>query len=290
MKCTFFITQNSYPYLSSTRNMLRKSITYMHEQVLFMYDHGFDVKVCADIYDAWKWRDHSLYELWQDCELDNDLKGMLQIILYERTNTIEEKSNEINFGDTETSSNGLLATSNNTKVDETFQVFPGRSSYRYVLDYINRLSLTSDDFLDACSHIMDNIYIIENCKTSIRPIYKDFKRTILFHLDVLNVHLADERYNGYRRDQLLKRISQIAHLPEDATLEGDAERKKDLTFTFTEEKGSTHSLCCEPHMKLCRSDRYPGDSEYYFHRIYFHEGAKNVCDGKIVVGHIGNHL
>lgn len=290
MNCTLFITQNSCSDFDISYHKLKKAISFLYEQVLFMCDHGFNVKVCGDIYETWIWRGHSLYELWQDCELDNDLKGMLNNILYERVDTVSDKSKDIKYGDDETSSYGLLTTSSSSMVDVSFQVYPERLSYRYIIEYIDRLTLSSDDFLDACRHIMDNVYLIDTCNTSIKPIYKDFKHTILRHLDVLNVHLATERHNGLRRDQLLKKVSQMAHLPEDATLEGDAKRKDDLTFSFSTPNGQKCSVCCEPHMKLCRSDQYPGDGEYYFHRIYFHEGQKNVCDGKIVVGHIGKHL
>ena len=290
MNCTLFITRNSCSDFDISYHKLKKSISFLHEQVLFMCDHGFKVMVCDDIYGSWTWRGHSLYELWQDCELDNDLKGMLNNILYERVESTSDKSNDIKLGDNDTSCFGLLSTSLSTMVDSAFLVYPGHSSYRYVLEYINRSTLSSDEFLDSCSLIMDNIYVLDNCKTSIKPIYKDFKHAILHHLDVLNVHLAKERYNGLRRDLLLKKVSQIAHLPEDITLEGDAKRKEDLTFSFSNGNGPSHRICCEPHMKLCHSDQYPGDGEYYFHRIYFHEGQKNVCDGKIVVGHIGKHL
>lgn len=290
MNCTFYITQESFRDSNMSVFELRKGISFLNEQVLYMCEHNFEVKVCRDIYDILKWHDHAIYEIWENCELDNDLKSMLNNILCERAITIEEKSNNVEFFDNDTSSYGLLTTAQCATPNVVYQVFPGRSSYNYALDFIDRLSLTSDDFLDACKHIMDNVFIVDNCKTTIKPIYKDFKHTILFHLNALNVHLAQEKHQGFRRDQLLKRVSQLAKLPQEASLEGDPKRKNDLTFNVVDKNGQTHDVCCEPHMKLCHSDHYPGDTQFYFHRIYFHEGIVEVCDGKIIVGHIGYHL
>ena len=290
MNCTFYITQDTCSDLRISFSKLKEYISFLHEQVLYMYNHGFAIKICTDIYEVWKWQGHALYEIWQNCELDNDLTAMLTTILYERSDNSEEKSENVLFGDTETSSYGLLTTSRSAKVEEQFQVYPERTSYQYSIDFINRLSLSSDDFLDACNHIMDNVFIVGNCKTTIKPIHKDFKNTILFHLNALNIHLAQERHKGLRRDQLLKRVSQLAKLPQEASLEGNPKRKKDFTFNVIDNNGKTYEICCEPHMKLCHSDRYPGDLEFYNHRIYFHEGINDVLNGKIIVGHIGYHL
>jgi len=50
-------------------------------------------------------------------------------------------------------------------------------------------------------------------------------------------------------------------------------------------------VCCEPHLKLCHNDNYPGDNAYVTNRrIYFHEGKTNIHEGKILIGHIGTHL
>lgn len=70
--------------------------------------------------------------------------------------------------------------------------------------------------------------------------------------------------------------------------EGDAGRKKNFTFEFARIAGGSSSICCEPHIKLTKSDA-SGDSEFYFYRIYFHPGTPDIAGGKIL-GHIGEHL
>jgi hypothetical protein len=42
-------------------------------------------------------------------------------------------------------------------------------------------------------------------------------------------------------------------------------------------------------MKLGRSAR-AGTSEYYFHRIYFSSAEHAEFEGKMLIGHIGEHL
>lgn len=74
----------------------------------------------------------------------------------------------------------------------------------------------------------------------------------------------------------------------ETSMEGDADRKDALTFRFTG-KGSTLPILCEPHIKLHRSTR-AGDTEYYFHRIYFSSTEHAEFEGRTLIGHIGEHL
>jgi hypothetical protein len=93
---------------------------------------------------------------------------------------------------------------------------------------------------------------------------------------------------GLNRTQVLERFSIYANLDETATLEGNAQRKENFTFSFPNDAGTDETVCCEPHLKLCYSDvdkSYSNDR-----RIYFHEGISNIQDGRILIGHIGDHL
>jgi len=50
-------------------------------------------------------------------------------------------------------------------------------------------------------------------------------------------------------------------------------RKEVFSFDFTNGDSVQERVCCEPHIKLCYNDNYPGDSSYSTDRkIYFHEG------------------
>jgi hypothetical protein len=74
----------------------------------------------------------------------------------------------------------------------------------------------------------------------------------------------------------------------ETSMEGDADRKDVLTFQFVGKDGAIRILC-EPHIKLHCSAR-AGDSEYYFHRIYFSSAEHVEFEGKTLIGHIGEHL
>jgi hypothetical protein len=74
----------------------------------------------------------------------------------------------------------------------------------------------------------------------------------------------------------------------ETSMEGDADRKDALTFEFMG-KGGLKKVLCEPHIKLHRSAR-AGDTEFYFHRIYFSTKANAEFEGKTLIGHIGEHL
>lgn len=74
----------------------------------------------------------------------------------------------------------------------------------------------------------------------------------------------------------------------ETSMEGDAGRKEALTFQFVGKDGAIRILC-EPHIKLHCSAR-AGDSEYYFHRIYFSSAEHAEFEGKTLIGHIGEHL
>jgi|GEM_PF-6627755 hypothetical protein len=74
----------------------------------------------------------------------------------------------------------------------------------------------------------------------------------------------------------------------ETSMEGNADRKDALTFQFAGQK-STSRILCEPHIKLHRSAR-AGDTEYYFHRIYFSTAQHDGFEDKTLIGHIGKHL
>lgn len=72
------------------------------------------------------------------------------------------------------------------------------------------------------------------------------------------------------------------------SMEGNLDRKKGLTFNFTGKQGLLRILC-EPHIKLHRSARL-GDTEYYFHRIYFSTSNHVEFNKRTLIGYIGRHL
>ena len=52
-------------------------------------------------------------------------------------------------------------------------------------------------------------------------------------------------------------------------------------------KNTKELIYCELHLKLIYDDRNVYSQN---RRIYFHEGKPNIQKGKILIGHIGEHL
>ncbi|MDE4907161.1 hypothetical protein L0665_00770 [Methanogenium marinum] len=77
-------------------------------------------------------------------------------------------------------------------------------------------------------------------------------------------------------------------ISEECSLEGNDRNERNFTFLF-ENGGESRTVCCEPHIKMSKSD-HDGDGHYYFNRLYFHQGIPEFCEGKVLMGHIGRHL
>jgi hypothetical protein len=143
-------------------------------------------------------------------------------------------------------------------------------------------------YLDECVKYFPNLFFHERNRTSISAIFGDCPKKIIYHLTALNDKFRGSQTAGRNRTQVLEAFSITASLDETASLEGHAARKEDFTFRFINSQREAEDVCCEPHLKLCFSDTstaYSNDR-----RIYFHEGKENIQGGKILIGHIGDHL
>lgn len=146
-------------------------------------------------------------------------------------------------------------------------------------------------FIDECIKYFPNLYFHERNKASVGVILHNCSKKILYHLIALNDKFRENQQEGLNRTQVLERFSINARLDETASLEGNPSRKLKLTFQFTNSANVLEDICCEPHLKLCYNDNYPGDNSYSTdRRLYFHEGKVNIHEGKILIGHIGDHL
>jgi len=146
-------------------------------------------------------------------------------------------------------------------------------------------------FIDECVKYFPDLYFHERNKTTSGAILHNCPKKIVYHLTALNDKFKSSQQVGLNRTQVLERFSITASLDETASLEGNANRKPALMFKFINKKNEAEEVCCEPHLKLCRNDLYPGDNSYSNdRRIYFHEGKENIHEGRILIGHIGDHL
>jgi len=76
-------------------------------------------------------------------------------------------------------------------------------------------------------------------------------------------------------------------LDQNASVEGNIDRKAILSWSFGNDSDAYEEIYCKLHLKLLLDDKGRVSTE---RRIYFHEGKKNIQNGKILIGHIGEHL
>jgi hypothetical protein len=227
--------------------------------------------------------------------LDRDTRILLQRIIYESPTITEITSEEFKQvllpSHDANSCYGLIAFNLIEDVDPAFQVIYDLNGWlTFRRHFLGLYPQNAFFFVDECAKYFPNLYFHERIKTSINSILFNFPKKIIFHLAALNNQFRYSQQPGLNRTQVLQAFSANANLDETASLEGNAARKTDFTFNFLDDNNQIYRICCEPHLKLCRNDNYPGDQSYSYNRIYFHEGVNNIQEGKILIGHIGNHL
>lgn len=173
--------------------------------------------------------------------------------------------------------------------DENQVIYDNGSWLKFRRHHLGVYFGNSRYFIDECKKYFPQLYFHENNYLSIGDILDGFSNKIIFHLVALNDKLPDFliKINDYaNHTDLLSQFSHSSSLDDKATLQGSNKHK--LTFAFTNERGESENIICEPHMKLCANDS--SDGHKYHNRIYFYFGKKGIQYSKILVGHIGEHL
>jgi hypothetical protein len=227
--------------------------------------------------------------------LDRDARNMLKKIVVEtetKNITSQEVIEVLLPEHNQDLCHGLIAFNTVTGVHPEFQVVYNHNGWldfrRYYLEIYPKNSVF---FIDECIKYFPNLYFHERNKTTIGAILHNCPKKIVYHLTALNDKFRDIDATHLNRSQILEHFSINANLDATASLEGNAARKPILTFSFLNAKKETVNICCEPHLKLCHNDFYPGDASYSNdRRIYFHEGINNIQENRILIGHIGDHL
>jgi len=187
---------------------------------------------------------------------------------------------------------GLIAFNKIENIKSEYQiVYNINDWYAFRRHFLGLYPHDEEYFIEECRKYFPCLFFHERNKETVLYLLKDCPQKTVYHLAALN-----DRFNKFsrlklERTEMLIQFSIAAKLDEDASLEGDASRKKKLTFDFINENGLSENVCCEPHLKLCYNDNYPGDTSYSTdRRIYFHEGKPHIQQGKILIGHMGKHL
>lgn len=256
--------------------------------------------VHPDIYNVNFVNNISISELLYNDEiannnLDRDVRVFLKKIICESestTNTTQEVIDVLLPEHNENLCHGLIGFNLVANVKPEFQVVYHLNGWlEFRRHYLELYPVNATFFIDECIKYFPELYFHERNKETVGEILHNCPKKIVFHLTALNDKFKNLPQAGLNRTQVLEQFSISAALDETASLEGNARRKPALTFKFTNNKNEIEDICCEPHLKLCRNDFYPGDTSYSNdRRIYFHEGRVTVQEGKILIGHIGDHL
>lgn len=233
-----------------------------------------------------------LYDREKNKNFDKDVITALRIIIDRSENTdipadeivhlLEEHSEEKVIG--------IICLHRIDDIAKQYLVYNQNNWIQFHRYFLGIYPKDSEYFYNESLKYFQELFLHKRNIDTISDILQDFSERIVFHLSCLNDKFNTYKKNPYNRNQTLKEFSIACKLDEEASSEGNITRKNDFTFTFKNDNGMEENVCCEPHMKLCRSNHYPGDKEYYFNRIYFYEGKRNIENGKILVGHIGKHL
>jgi hypothetical protein len=225
---------------------------------------------------------------------NKDTLEYLRIIVQKaETTELSEQEIQDNLGNhSKDRVSGLLCLYEIEFIDKAFLVYNRHNWLAFHRYFLGLYPKNASFFFLECQKYFPQLYFHPKNKESIDKILSSFVKKIVFHLTCLNDVFKEIRSQHNFLPDALKEFSIFCNLDETATLEGNASRKKDLSFYFTCEDGKQESVYCEPHLKLCRSDNYEkGDNTYYNDkRIYFHEGKPHIAQGRILIGHIGEHL
>lgn len=191
--------------------------------------------------------------------------------------------------------NGLLC-SNETLIndsdivkDESLLINTLQNWYHFHRTFLELNYTDETYFYNELPKYYENIFFHSNVENTLKTLkggLKNFVKQISLNL----MHLNDHFNYVLEKYALREALSIFSKLyPITATLEGNINRKKDLSFDFFNSTSkTTKSIYCEPHLKLKTNDN-PGNKHRYNNRIYFHCGIPEIEDGKILVGYIGSH-
>lgn len=187
---------------------------------------------------------------------------------------------------------GLLCLHEIKDINTNYLIYNKNNWFEFHHYFLGKYFFNEEYFYSECVKYFPKLYFhseIKNSLLSIEGGLSKFVKAIIYSLKALSNDFKTH-YQHSNIPSTLKAFSSAVSI--ETTLEGDAKRKIDFTFSFKKNNQSdeTEDICCEPHMKLCTSDIPSEKLKHYFNRIYFHVGDDRIQEGRILIGHIGNHL
>ena len=307
MISNFYLLNRSFKFPEGIAiKELEEKIFNLSDNYSFMKDNSEKIFVHESIYDEEIYPDLSLcdflYNMTVKTELSRDVKIYLSKIIDHSSRTDKEIVEIIDLLErhNEESIYGLLCLHEIDDIDDKYLVYSRHDWFEFHRYFLGLYPVSEIHFYNEAQKYFQNIYFHNRIVDSLNSIdggIKNFSKTIIYSLSKLDsvfVHLyQDAKSLGSVNIVDILNIFSIKCGIE-TTLEGDLRRKNDLTFDFVynDQYGikCSEKVCCDPHLKLSKSDNSPGDSNFYFNRIYFHPGKDYLYECRVLIGHIGRHL
>ena len=270
------------------QNIKENSAKYQSEKdQVFNYEGIYEITIFKDVTIA-----EFLYNnIISFRKLRDEKKVLMKILDHAiKINLNEEEILDILRNDSDNFS-GLLCLHSIyvDKMDNKLIVKTKEHWYNFHRHFLSKNPVDDSNFYSESQKYFTNIYFHPNVEKTLKKLeggLEKFAETIVYNLTQLNDNFSVYS-NPSDRIGTLRKFSSSCGV--NASPEGNASRKPSLTFEFIDENSNPISICCEPHLKLGKADM-PGDTHFYYNRIYFHEGKPNVEGGRILVAHIGKHL
>lgn len=304
MLTKLYLLNHSFRYVKGiTVEEIEDKIMSLSPDYDFIKKNGDLVYRHDSIYDEEIYPDLPLYEFLYNSEkgakFNRDIRRYLQKIIdhsSKSTLNIGEIIELLNDHD-ENNIYGLICLHKIDFIDEKFLIYNKNEWLSFHRYFLGIYPLSETHFYDESDKYFPNLFFHNIIKSSLRNLEGGlfiFSKTIISILTALNdIFPKHFKANPVNLLEILKSFSSDSSIK--TTLEGNINRKENLSFVFDykdskSKKICKEKICCESHMKLGKSDNYSGDSRYYYNRIYFHPGKPHLHQGKVLVCHIGKHL
>lgn len=181
---------------------------------------------------------------------------------------------------------GLLALHKIKDFDNKYVIYSKNNWLNFHRYFLGIFPKNTDYYIEECKKYFPNLFFNQNIDLS-NTFVKGNAKKVIHHLIQLdeNYQKCIETVRTGNRIEILKCFNSKSKFEADASIEGNIKLKQVLTFIFKNKENNDKKIYCELHMKIVFNDF--GKKEQ--NRIYFHEGIPDIENGKILIGHIGEH-